>query len=359
MKKFVVKVVIFSLVVLLIVFGINLWIDPGNLFHTKVIDEMAELLNEGRIIETPGNIDEGLFLEKMVSMMDEAPDTVIVGSSHVMYHDWDRLYDDYYDAALSGAYMGDYFAAMGIFDNFDKMPKRVVFGVDPWAFESDITSGRHSSVRDYAGYMWDTVLEKENDYNVGSQKTTFKKVKGLFEFTYFQNSLLYLKSMGIKYYLSGRNEEVRTALDASEGERQKIVPSGKRIMNTGSYEPKDKVYNDAQFAIENDAMYELADGFSEPQYNNISQFEALVMYLQAENIEVVFFLHPWYPDVYDYFETAENYHAVLEIEDYLRNYATERNITVIGSYDPDICGVTAEDFADWLHVSGDVTFDVP
>lgn len=78
--------------------------------------------------------------------------------------------------------------------------------------------------------------------------------------------------------------------------------------------------------------------------------EKLVGYLQNRKVEVVFYLPPYHPYVYNYIETSEKYQIVLEVENYLRNLALEKGIEVYGSYDPDLLGCTEKDFLDGMHM---------
>ena len=126
----------------------NYYVDTANIFHTDILVDIAEKLHGGQIAENPGNIDEGLFQKAMIQSMTHTPETVVVGSSHIMYEPWE--FDDYYVAGLSGAYLGDYYATIGLLEEANHMPQHIVIGVDPWAFMSAANAGRHVSINDFA-----------------------------------------------------------------------------------------------------------------------------------------------------------------------------------------------------------------
>ena len=92
----------------------NYYVDTANIFHTDILVDIAEKLHGGKIVESPGNIDEGLFQKTMIQSMTHTPKTVVVGSSHIMYEPWE--FGDYYVAGLSGAYLGDYYATIGLLE---------------------------------------------------------------------------------------------------------------------------------------------------------------------------------------------------------------------------------------------------
>lgn len=109
---------------------------------------MVTTLNAGHVIESPGNINEGLFLEAMIKSLRHTPETIIIGSSHIMYEPWQ--FQDFYVAGLSGAYLGDYYAIIGLLEETDRLPSHIIIGVDPWAFMTSASNGRHTSIAQYA-----------------------------------------------------------------------------------------------------------------------------------------------------------------------------------------------------------------
>ena len=114
MRKFIIKCGVFFLLVYTIIVLLNYRIDPANMFHSSIVEKMVPLLNAGKIIESPGNLDEGLFKREMIKSMQRTPETVVIGSSHIMYEPWP--FENCFVAGLSGAYLGDYYAVVGILE---------------------------------------------------------------------------------------------------------------------------------------------------------------------------------------------------------------------------------------------------
>lgn len=84
-------------------------------------------------------------------------------------------------------------------------------------------------------------------------------------------------------------------------------------------------------------------------------FDAFFAYAQQRGANIVIFLTPYPPLVYEYCEeNAEGYGGFLETEDVVRELAEKYDIPVYGSYDPRMIeGVTEEDFYDGLHCTGE------
>ncbi len=79
------------------------------------------------------------------------------------------------------------------------------------------------------------------------------------------------------------------------------------------------------------------------------KFELFVDFLQSKSIEVVFFLPAYCPIVYRYLSESREYRIVNEVEEYVRRFADNQHISVIGSFNPSLTGFTDDDFYDGMH----------
>ena len=71
--------------------------------------------------------------------------------------------------------------------------------------------------------------------------------------------------------------------------------------------------------------------------------------MKQDEVEVCLFLAPYHPMVFDYLSTSGDYRIVLEVEDYFRSIAQEKDIPLIGSYDPKALNLSEVDFYDGMH----------
>lgn len=345
MKRFVLKIAIMVFVVYGIIIGINYMVDPANLVHEDVVDSMSNALLEGHIIENSGDYNEGLLQKEMILSMKTTPSTVIIGSSHIMYTPWE--FDDYYVAGLSGAYIGDYYALVGLLNEADKIPSKIIFGVDAWAFMRPYDKGRHESISEYAIKMRTTVLDEEQHV----QPKNNSRWSELLSISYFQSSLKRLYSnkdisvQDIRKIQLSDNEEI--------GENAKILPNGRRIFGKKNFQSTDMIDTNIQDMINSGVTYQLGTEMRTVDKSIFTTFEELVNYLVSEDIEVKLYLPSFHPRVYGYMVESEKYDGVVELEDMIRDYAEKEHITVHGSFDPQRCGVTEEDFADMFHLYPD------
>ncbi|MCQ2517679.1 MAG: hypothetical protein MJ119_02860 [Lachnospiraceae bacterium] len=351
MKKFLIKAVALIVVVLTVVCGVNYIIDPANMFHDGVIYDAADMLANGQAIESPGDFDEGKFIEARVAKMTGAPTTLVEGSSHIMFIPYE--YDDCFVAGLSSSYLGDFYAVTGVFEAYDLMPERVVFGIDPWMFESGYDGGSHGSIKDYAVAKYEIMNGKRSDYSGVSSLDgiTFDKVKEITSFSYFQLSIDAIKMKGLGYFTGDGRRKAVPASDPEAGGFACILPNGRRTFGSLSAGTPESVKAEAETNINSGYIAHLGGSFTGTNEDNFTYFKELCEDLQSKGIEVVFYLPSFYPDVYDYFGENPAYAGVSSFEEEIREYAASQNIEVRGSYNPHEAGAEGADFYDWIHLN--------
>lgn len=351
MRKYILKFILISLIIFVPIISCNYFIDPANRFHDDVVNKVAEYLNAGYIVEVPANLDEGLLKEKQISAMDHAPETVIIGSSHVMYIPFE--YEDVYNAGMSGSYLGDYYSIVGLLRYYDKMPKRVVIGVDPWAFLRDATDGRQTSLNEYAAYLING-LHDEASFNNKNIKGAiiYSKLKELYSLGYFRDSKKSLEDKGIR---KGA-DPVNVAADSNIGEKQKITPEGRYIPYSKDFHTNSDIDNEVTEQIQSGVIYQLGKGFTDIPSDRWDDFEQLIKYLLDNGVEVHFYLPAWHPIVYEFFILHDDFSGVVKLEDDVRKLGAKYNILVHGSYNPVYNNFCTEDFMDWLHLKPNIMY---
>ena len=65
---------------------------------------------------------------------------------------------------------------------------------------------------------------------------------------------------------------------------------------------------------------------------------------------VVLYLTPYNPAVYEYLKSNNRYKMVEETEKMIRCFATFDNVYIMGSFDPKKCGLNEIDFMDGMHL---------
>lgn len=360
MKKLMMKAIVLTVGVYIAVIGVNYVVDPANLYHMSLIDEMVSALSKGKIIETQGDYSQGMLVKGIIDESVESPRTLILGSSQTMYLPWEEIYDGVLVGGLSNAHMGDYYAVLGMVESRGYMPERVVIGVDPWAFYTDALSGS-SSVAKYAQYEKKKIEGKEVSLdqlgNESKIKGNLDKIKELVSFPYFQSSITNLRMNGVGFYLHRKGQQVKFAEDGSVGDKMKLMPDCRLIMSFEHFRPIEETEAGIQSMIDSGSLGTLKDGFVDLPIDNLREFEDMVEYLQKKGVEVEIYLPAQHPLVYEFIKNDEGFQGVLKLEKYLRAFGERHEIVVHGSYNPELTEVAPEDFVDGSHLKPDRMLD--
>ena len=340
MKKFIIEVILIIAIASGVVVTFNCYADPANLFHDEIFSDIIEQITTGHAVSVTGDFDERIFQRELIKSLDKDIDTYILGSSHIMYIPWE--YSNYYCAGVSGAVTQDNMAILGFIEKNAKKIDRVVLCIDSWMFLENNGQTRYKSIeREY--------LEEYNKITGLNTSASFSlsdlipvKVRELFSPSYFQSSIkAFIKSLFLKKNQLAINND-----------------SGRIIYPTGTHSPYNS--NSAQQNI-NDAKRNIAMNtvYSSKRNAKISEeekklFEQFTKYLLREGIKLDFYLPAYHPVYYHEFATSKAYSYILEIEDYVVNYARNNSIPLHGSYNPELSGITVNDFMDSIHLKPEI-----
>ena len=349
MKKFLFKCGLITVFVYGIVVTTNLIADPANINGDGMVLEMADRLLDGEIVVSPGDYNEGL-LQKTI-LETRSPETVIIGSSSVLYIPWE--YDDCQVIGLSGAYLWDDLAAVGLLEAENDMPDRIVICVDPWILREDQGVGHHESIAAYGSFeqMMMTGASRDEALKVLNDTGKGDSWKEFLSFSYFQSSVDYIKKWGLSYCLTPGPELVRSVSFEESASMPCILPGGGHTCLIK--DPQAKIDGDANWLIESGHLDALGEEFTELSPENVELFEALIKHLTEEGVTVEIYLPAIYPVIYDFIDSSDLFTGVEASESCIREICAKYSVTVHGSYDHSVTGITCEDYSDWLHIDPD------
>ncbi len=350
MKKLFWKCLLLAAVLYIPVVGMNIVADSANLFRGKMVREMSELLLDGKTIQSPGDFDEGELQKHMISSEAFDYDTVVIGSSSVLYVPWE---EGTYVAGLSGAYLKDMIAVIGLLESEEKLPKKIIIGMDPWNLKEDGGVGRHTSIAKYADYelaILEGKSQNEAEKYLRSSDLGAMLEKGgeLFSFSYFQSSLKLIVKTGIKGIpsLVNKRAEVLTADEARE--IPALYPNLQR--SQVYYETENDMENEAGYFISQHSIMYLGERYDQVSEDNVKLFELMLKGLKDKGIEAEVYISAMYPTLYSFIEESGDYQGVIETEACIRRLAAKYDAKVCGSFDPEALGLSKEDFADVFHL---------
>ena len=94
-------------------------------------------------------------------------------------------------------------------------------------------------------------------------------------------------------------------------------------------------------------------GFVEIDARYKREFNDFLELLKKDGVEIVLYLPPFHPQLYEYYLKGNGKFQILPInrvEDYTRETAKVHGAKVFGSYDPEKAGIQEQEFYDGMHV---------
>lgn len=319
-------------------------IDPSGLFWGAGFERIAsEYMIEGVYIDGYERLDGRALNEVYAKNVPYAPKVLVTGSSRsMMINSSFAEGRTFYNAANVGADRYDFMTAYYIFSKENKEPEILVMGVDAWIFND---GEENIDARSNKELYYEFIGEELGIENTEYEKTNkLEKYKALLDPSYFQAS--------VDYYFKDKSTDVQPEPVPIEEiyDRNEVIkcPDGSII-----YDKKFRTHTPEEVDIIVDAeiVYDplRLENFDSLDSEYLHLFEQFICYLQTKDIKIIFYLPPYHSVMFEKIKSNSDYAGIFETEKYLRDIANKYGIDVLGSYDPDVAGVTNLDFYDSLH----------
>ena len=339
MKRFIVKLILFLLPVLILVASVNYFGDAGNLFSDIEV-QIAEYMTEGYNVANVSNINERSLQRKIIALNKNTPSVIVLGSSKVMMlnHDYFKI-GSFMNHGVPGASLEDMVAIYQMYKNKGVLPRKIIIGIDPWIFNENNGQDRWRTLdAEYSSFFSpDKIMQKSS--------FSFDHLFELFSPSYFQSSIRMLKTRlfdreTIKLLpTQTRNNAARTKL--SDGS----ITYGLKHRNISLSDVEDKANDYISGSI-----YSLEE-YSQFSPESLQLFDDFIAEITSNNIEVEFIMVPYHPVVYDFLASNNKYKIVVAFEQHIRKLALNRKILSTGSLDPSELRLNNSHFYDGMHLN--------
>lgn len=375
MKKWC-KAVLFLLPLLLLVAAVNWYVDSYAYLRITYDDIAEKMTNRSQNVvglEESDYNDRNLVLA-CLKAQKEAKEIVVIGSSRVFTFDHTMFgTDSFYNAGLSEATIYDLWAVTGILASEERLPETMVIGVDAFLFNAAHNNERWKELEAYALYMDEetgrsTERERKNEGEAESGETSggsgkAAKAVGKNPGDYPETGRNYGKLLSLDYFrynITCLPEGKRFMVSYTEDWETELYT--KHYDGSVSYQKElrevaeEAVIEMTGQAVEEQVVYRMTD-YREIDAECLEMFVSLLDYLQSRDVEVILYLPPYSPMLYDYIESEEAFRITLEIEEKMKELASEKQIALYGSYDPAGSGLKMSDLYDVYHVKSEKTPD--
>lgn len=314
--------------------GVNLLVDPGNVFNSGIYEEkIANILLNNHNAKGLTNFNERLVFEKIVLKASKLPNTVVLGTSRVLVLQQKHFASQSFrNLAMSHSTINDIIGQIGVFDSAKKYPSQII--IEATCILKAKTNGEdwlplHSYHKNICQKLRIKNIETINYPNYYFFK---RKLNAIVSLDYFQTSL---KKFNLSY-----KKTVVDELDSAKMDSYGRYFDGS-ICNANAYNNIDtiKVMADSKLFIKN-------EGYPEVDVDKKKALEKLIDFCKQKNIKVTLLIMPFQIDCYkELLKTSYLNNCMVAF----KNFAKTNNIDFIGTFNPIEAKLERLNFNDPLH----------
>lgn len=341
---------LFLLPVLLFIGIVNWYVDSYALLRVTY-DDIAAQMAEGKNVEglEESDYNDRNLLAARLSSQEEPFQIMILGSSRVYTFDHTMFEtDSFYNAGLSEATIYDLMAVAGILFKLDKLPETMVIGVDPFLFNTSHDNEKWKELQSYATYMGLLMDGKFSEDMIRPSKDTGRDFPKTLSLDYFRYNVTLLPENKRFFVSYTENWETDGYLKHADGS----VSYQRELREVRAEEVEEMTKQ----AMEEHVVYRMTD-YHEIDEDHFQQLSWLIDQLQGAGVEVILYLPPYSPMMYNYIESEEAFQITTDVEKKVKELAEKKGIALYGSYDPTGCGLEMTDLYDVYHVKTEKTAD--
>jgi len=323
---------------------VNYIIDPTKFFHFKSEKQMAQALLHNTNIVPLSIFNDRMFQYHYIQGLKEKKDIIILGSSHTMLIGTEFFpKQSFFNSSVSGASIEDLITIYSLYKNEHLIPKTIVIGVDPWLFNknNELTSWL-TLAQTYESDFLEKDIHWISKIKIFTQ-ILFQTINRLISPLYFRESLRYIcctsHTVGFTTTENRFSDQGKVMLTDGSIEYEQYI----RLRTPKEIEKEAKIH------INSDTLYSLNNFYAlDPEL--LYKFQRFIEELKKEKSNIIFFLSPYHPMVYDHMIQNPKYSIVQKVQQYIIEYAKINRITILGSYNPSDVLLKNEDFYDGMHV---------
>ena len=353
------RIALFVLPIPLLMVYVNYTVDCSGLFQGDILPRQVALdLIDGKNLANFSQMDERQVISLYAQNLPEeqTPDVLAIGSSRVLSLTYEQAgARSFFNAGMTGADARDVMSSYYLFARAGRAPKTVIFCVDPWLLYAGENAYDYRSDPELYAEFLQQALGIDTGYE---EPDKVKLWKALIDPAYFQGN--------IQYYLKNRDSSVVHTEDGqatpfiqvSDNELYSQATNVKRWDGSVLYDEGFRSLSAEEtevLALTQAGTFDTVnmEGFDALDEGACRRFEQFISYMQSQGSQVILLLSPYHPLVEYILDTEISqgkHQGFAQVEPWLRQFAQEHQISLYGSYRPEVAGVEGADFYDGLHI---------
>lgn len=352
--KYLVIVVLTALLTLAAVASVCYKVDPAHIFGDQQFEmEICRILLQGCNAAGLSNYDERLLQKYLINSPGWQKEIIVLGSSRSMQVRGEFFPGrSFFNHSVAGGTLEDDTAIYGMYCDKQIEPGLVILCVDPWIFNAFANESRWKTLDSEYSEML-TRFDSSGPTAEPGEKISYFPETNVDKYISLV-SIAYLRESLATVNIWPGEEDVNTVNSTNQTEGDMIIKISDGSISYDRELRECSAQDAANSAVEytqRKPVY-LLGNFNEIDRKKYTNFNRLIDYMQARGVEVVFFLPPYHPIVYD-FLMKSSYRTVGDVEKVVRAMAEDKGIPVVGSYDPSMAGVDENSFLDGMHLRQD------
>ncbi len=299
------------------------WADPHGLLRPNPADgERARLVAAGETVVWPESANYRGFVQQVIPQISRR-EVVVLGSSRVFRIQGTAFAPrSFMNLGITCATLEELRGIAELLRREGKAPDCLIVGVDPWTFNP------HHLQRSP-----DRCLRAKGEILSANPLAELKQTGLTFiSPAYFQLSLQSWGRSAVQTFDdSAPIDDCLRRADGSFRFSELPVMSGAAVAIRVQRELRDRIWTEYEYESGDEPLRQA--------------FAELVLSVPSAAILLV----PLHPDLYHAVQAEPGCRRALEQETWLHSFADKHQIPVIGSFDPQKCGLTAADFIDASH----------
>ena len=338
---------------LIVVATINYTVNPGKIYPPLLISDSYNKLSPKQIIKQLVQSDHGIIvkndtwnerdLKHALALRPTTAQCAVIGSSHIMQISSTRKERSLSDncpslinLGVSGASLEDYLALSETILRNEKPPKVIVFGIDP----SNFNFNRDSRWTSHKQNFFNMKSKLEGEYHGDNSSPSLGLLRNLINREYLQRSVQLILSERLPI-------ENAPEFDHQVGLDDPVLLQDGSLIYSGRNMQQDVAEKIIKIHDFYGDIFRIR-GSRWVTEKAVELFILLVNHLQQQKFKIIFVLTPYHPAVWNIVEHS-GITEVNVVESKVHEIARLTGAKVIGSYNPNHIGCTADEFFDALH----------
>jgi len=319
MKKAITKL-LWILLIPIILGSVNLYVDSSHIFDSNAfLNKVVTHLYEGKNIANIYGYDDRILQKKYIERLPASKDIIVLGSSQILFTINGDFFPDhsFFNNGVGTANIQDYLAIFNLYEKYNRLPKVIIIGIDPWILN-----------KNREGIRWQSLTEEYNQMlsKLGKDNSTLgifaaidfnkEKVTELFSTKYFIESI---KHFNRKYFPT----------DNKYGDTRIRLTDGSVSLEKAIRERSIRITNHHATNFGKGKNAHKMGNFKELDKDLMDLLDSFIQYLLNKKINVILFQPPFHPISYQLLLDGPKFKLLGQVDSFYHDLSVKIQNSIV------------------------------